>query len=105
MGGLLIIGVLIELLIKLYELLTHIWPFLVAGLAVVLLWLWVVVPLLEYRAREAREARERLRHERARQQIGAIEHAATRAMLGIAEAGEITGRTSTEVEPRRTRPR
>jgi hypothetical protein len=91
MWGLLIIGFLIEL----YELVASIWPYLVAGVAIVALWCFVAVPLLEYRAREARD---RLRHARARQEISAIEHAATRAMFDTAQAGEVIEGTAVEID-------
>jgi hypothetical protein len=94
MWGLLLVGLLIELV----EALAPIWPFLAGGLGVVLLWFWVIVPLLEYRAREARD---RLRHERARQQISVTENAAMRAMFNVAEASDVTEGTATELEVRR----
>lgn len=93
MGGLLLIGLLIDL----YELLVSIWPFLVAGVALVALWGWVALPLLEYRAREARDG---LRHERARQEISAIERTAVRAMFDAAQAGEAIEGTATDIEAR-----
>ena len=95
MWGLLLIGLLIGLLIELYELLVSVWPYLVAGVAIVALWCWVVVPLLEYRARGARD---RLRHERARREISAIERAAIRAMFDTAQAGEVIEGTAVEID-------
>ena len=97
MWGILLVGLLVELLVKLYEFFIMAWPFLVAGLALTSLWVWVLVPFLDYRAREARD---RLRHERARQQISEIEQAAVRAMFDTAQAGEVIESTAVEIEPR-----
>jgi hypothetical protein len=93
MWGLLLIGLLIEL----FELLVSIWPYLAAGVALVAVWCLLVAPLLEYRAREARD---RLRHVRARQEISAIEHAAIRAMFEMARNADVIEGTATEIEPR-----
>jgi hypothetical protein len=93
MGGLLLIGLLIELV----ELLVSVWPLLAVGLVLIALWCWVILPLLEYRAREARD---RLRHVRARQEISAIERAAVRAVFDAAQAGEVIEGTAVEVGPR-----
>jgi hypothetical protein len=93
MGGLLLIGLVVEL----FELLVSVWPSLVVGLALILLWCWVILPLLEFRTRVTRD---RLRHVRARQEISAIERAAVRAMFDTAQAGEVIEGTAHEVEPR-----
>jgi hypothetical protein len=97
MWGLLLVGLLVEILIKLYDLLIVLWPFLAVGLALVLLWLWVLVPLLEYRAFEARD---RLRHERAQREISTIERGAIRAMFDAAQRADVIDGTATEVERR-----
>jgi hypothetical protein len=76
MGGLVIILLLI--------LAVHYWYLLVGGVVLYALWCMVIEPLRE---REAREAAERLRHERARQEIQAIGVATTWAMYQAARNG------------------
>ena len=82
MGGLVIILLLI--------LLAHYWYILVGAAALYAVWSFVIEPLRE---REAREAAERLRHERARQEIQAIGVATTWAMYQAArnDPGVIEG--------------
>jgi uncharacterized membrane protein YagU involved in acid resistance len=70
MGGLLLIWLLIKL-----------WPVLLVGLVILVLWCLVVAPL---RDREAARTRDRLRHERAQREIDHITHAAPRAMFEAA---------------------
>ncbi len=74
MGGLFLIGFLIVLFAKL-------WPFLLAALVLAFLWCFVVMPLREA---EEREARDRLRHARARQEIDRIAAATAQAMVEAA---------------------
>jgi hypothetical protein len=74
MGGLFLIGFLIVLLAKL-------WPFLLAALALAALWCFVVMSL---RKAEEREARDQLRHARARQEIDRIAAATAQAMVEAA---------------------
>jgi HAMP domain-containing protein len=79
MGGFFIILLLI--------LLAHYWYVLVGGAVLYALWSMVIEPLRE------REAADRLRHERARQEIRAIGAATTLAMYQAArnESGVIEG--------------
>jgi hypothetical protein len=89
MGGLFIIGLIILLVAKA-------WPFLLAGLVGYLLWCLVFVPARE--ARE-RELRDRVRHERARQEIDRIAAETTRAMYAAtAQPGEVIEGYAEEVE-------
>jgi HAMP domain-containing protein len=73
MGGLFILLLLI--------LLAHYWYILVGAAVLYALWRMVIEPLRE------REAAERLRHERARQEIRAIGVATTLAMYQAARSG------------------
>jgi hypothetical protein len=88
MGGLLIIGLLIIVIIKL-------WPFLLGSLAAFLFWRLVVAPI---RATQAREALDRLRHERARREIDWIAAETIRAMHTAAVRGGDGVIESTAVE-------
>jgi peptidoglycan/LPS O-acetylase OafA/YrhL len=74
MGGLLLVGLFILLAIRL-------WPFLLAALLAYLLWRCVLVPMREA---QAREVRERLRHEQARREIDRIATQTTQAMYAAA---------------------
>ncbi|HEX3510040.1 MAG TPA: hypothetical protein VHT27_02965 [Solirubrobacteraceae bacterium] len=74
MGGLLIIGLLIVLIVKL-------WPFLLAGAGMTALWLCVVSPA---RDRAAFEQRDRLRHELARREIDRVAFETSQAMVRAA---------------------
>jgi hypothetical protein len=82
MGGFFIILLLL--------LLIHYWYVLVGGAGLYALWCMVIEPLRE---REASEAAERLRHERAREEIRAIGVATTLVMYQAArnESGVIEG--------------
>jgi hypothetical protein len=82
MGGFFIILLLI--------LLAHYWYVWVGGAALYAMWSMVIEPARE---REVRETAERLRHERARQEIRAIGVATTLAMYQAArnESGVIEG--------------
>jgi ribose 1,5-bisphosphokinase PhnN len=95
-----LIGLLVDLLVAFYEFVLPGLVFLFPPLAVWLLWGWVVAPRLDYRARERRD---RLRHELARQQIRDIERAAVRSMFNVAHAGEVIEGTAAEIEPTRRR--
>ena len=89
MGGLLLIGLLILLVVKL-------WPFFVAAAVLFLIWRFVIAPANDARAREVRE---RLRHERARQEIERIASETTRAMYTAAtRSGEIIEGHAEEVQ-------
>lgn len=81
MGGLLLIGLLVELCV----LLAKLWPVLVTWLVLYLVWHSVIAPSREVRAREARD---RLRHERARQEIDRIAIETSRAMYEAAVQGD-----------------
>jgi hypothetical protein len=89
MGGFFILILLIFLV--------HYWYVFVGGVALYALWHLVVMPLREY---EAREARDRLRHERARYEIDQIALQTTRAMYQAArnDPGIIEG-TAEELQP------
>ena len=89
MGGFFILILLILLL--------HYWYVVVGGVALYALWCLVVAPLREY---VAREARDRLRHERARYEIDQIALETTGAMYQAARnaAGVIEG-TAEELQP------
>jgi uncharacterized membrane protein YagU involved in acid resistance len=75
MGGFFILLVLI--------LLVHYWYVVVGGVAISAFWHLVVVPLREH---EAELARDRLRHEHARQEIDRIALATTQAMCEAARS-------------------
>lgn len=62
-------------------LLVNYWFVCAGGLIAFLLWRWVIVPA---RRRGASEVADRLRHERARQEIDRIAMASTEAMLDAA---------------------
>jgi hypothetical protein len=89
MGGFFILILLIFLI--------HYWYLLAGGVALYALWHLVVVPLREY---EAEQARDRLRHERARQAIEQIALETTSAMYQAArnDPGVIDG-TAEELQP------
>ncbi len=92
MGGLLLIGLFIEL----WDLLSPLWPVLLATVAVYVVWRWVLLPKWEA---EAREAREQLRHDRARREIDRIAIETSRAMYDAAlTRGEVIEGTCEEVE-------
>jgi hypothetical protein len=92
MGGLLLIGLLIEL----WNLLTELWPVLVAMLVLYGLWRWVALPAWDARAREARD---RLRHEQARREIDRIALEASRAMYDAAlNQGDVIEGTAVEID-------
>jgi hypothetical protein len=90
MGGLLLIGLLIILMVKL-------WPFLVAGVVVWGLWRFGIAPV-----REAcvRERGEQLRHAQARRDINRMA-AETRRAMHAAAARDGTAVEDTSVEVRR----
>ena len=95
MGGLLIIGLFIELC----ELVAKLWPALAVGVVLYISWRWLVVP-----AREARalEVRDRLRHERARREIDRIALEASRAMYDAAWSNsDVIEGTAVELEVQR----
>ena len=83
MWALLLIWVLVGLVIRLFELLVDVWPFVVLAMAAIVFWCRVIAPGLEYRAREARD---RLRHEQARRQIDRIAFETSQAMHEAAVA-------------------
>lgn len=90
---LLIVGLAIDL----WHLLSGLWPLLLVVAMLWLLWRLVVLPLVEARAHAARD---RLRYERARQEIDRIALETTRAMYAAAtRGGEVIEETATEVEP------
>lgn len=92
MWGLLLVGLLIEL----WDLVTELWPVLVAMLALYGLWRWVALPAWDARAREMRD---RLRHEQARREIDRIALEASRAMYGAASRhDEVIEGTAVEVD-------
>jgi hypothetical protein len=92
MGGLLLIGLLIEL----WDLLSPLWPFLLGAVAVYVIWRWVLLPKWEA---EARAAREQMRHERARREIDRIAIETSRAMYDAALGrGEVIEGTAVEVD-------
>jgi predicted tellurium resistance membrane protein TerC len=94
MGGMLLIGLLIELC----ALVVEVWPLVVAAFALWLLWRLVILPSREARARERRD---RLRHERARREIDRIATETRRAMYGAAALhGDIIEGTAVEVRDR-----
>lgn len=89
MGGFFILILLIFLV--------HYWYVFAGGVALYALWRLVVMPRREY---EAREAQDRLRHERARYEIDQIALQTTRAMYQAArnDPGIIEG-TADELQP------
>jgi hypothetical protein len=87
MGGLLLVGLLVVLLAKL-------WPFLVIGLAVWALWRFGIAPVREACAREHSE---QLRHVQARRDIDRIATEARRAMHAAACDGQVIEGTAVEV--------
>jgi hypothetical protein len=89
MGGFFILILLIFLV--------HYWYVFAGGVALYALWRLVVMPRREY---EAREAKDRLRHERARYEIDQIALQTTRAMYQAArnDPGIIEG-TADELQP------
>jgi hypothetical protein len=104
MWALLLVWVLVELLIRLFEFLVEVWPRVVLAVILALSWFRVIRPVLEYRAQESGE---RLRHARARREIDRIAFETSRAMHEAAVAhGGFTGRagviegTATELEVR-----
>ncbi len=91
MGGMLLVGFLIELC----ALVVEIWPFVVGALALWLFCRWVVLPARDARLRETRD---RLRHERARREIDRIALETSRAMYDAAlNQGDVTRGTVVEV--------
>jgi hypothetical protein len=90
---LLIIGLAIDL----WHLLSGLWPLLLVVAMLWLLWRLLALPLMEARAHAARD---RLRHERARQEIDRIALETSRAMYAAAtHSGDVIEGTATEVEP------
>jgi hypothetical protein len=88
MGGLFLIGLLV--------LFSKLWPLVLAGLALLLLWWFVIGPLRDARAREVRD---HMRHEQARREIDRIAAETTRAMYQAASAtGEVIDGSAMEVE-------
>ena len=75
------------------------WPFLVVALVLYGMWRWGIAP---YRRAQAREAHERLRHARARQEIDDITFATARAMYEAAATahGEVIEGSCQEVGQR-----
>jgi hypothetical protein len=75
------------------------WPIVVAALVLYGVWRWGVAP---YREAQARQAREHLRHARARQEIDDIALATARAMCEAAAAtqGGVIEGSAIEVGPR-----
>ena len=91
---LLIVGLAIDL----WHLLIDLWPFVVAMAVLGLLFRWIVLP-----ARDARlqEARDHLRHERARREIDRITIETRRAMYDAAlRHGDVIEGTAVEVSDR-----
>ena len=102
MASIHLMGLLISLLHALYEFVLPGLVFLLPPIALLLLWSRVIVPMLEYRAQEARD---RLRHERARREIDRIATEAGRAMHeavirhgGFSDPGDTIEGTATELE-------
>jgi hypothetical protein len=91
---LLIVGLAIDV----WHLLVGLWPLLVVVVALSLLCRWVVLPTRDARVQDARD---RLRHERARREIDRIALEAERAMYVAAEArGDVIEGTAVEVTDR-----
>lgn len=89
---------LVGLLIIVWELLTEIWPLLLSGLAMCLLARWVAIPVA---LAAATDARDRLRHERARRQIDRIASQTSRTMLDAALArAEVVERRAMKIRDR-----
>jgi hypothetical protein len=90
---LLIVGLAIDL----WHVLSGLWPLLLVVAMLWVLWRLVALPLMEARAHAARD---RLRHEQARQEIDRIALETSRAMYAAAtRGGEVIEGTATEVEP------
>jgi predicted cobalt transporter CbtA len=88
MIGLFLIGLLIVLFSKL-------WPLLLMGLVLLVLWSLVIAPARKVREREVLD---RLRHEQARREIDRIAAETTRAMYAAAhESGDVIEGTAVEV--------
>jgi hypothetical protein len=88
MGGLLLIGLLALLVIKL-------WPYVLALVVLGVTWRFLVVPIREA---QAREQRDRLRHEEARREIDRIAVETTRVMRAAAQRGDVIEATAVDVE-------
>lgn len=75
------------------------WPFLVAALVLYGVWCWGIGP---WREAQARQARERLRHARARREIDEIAFATARTMYEAAttSSSEVIEGTAREVQRR-----
>jgi hypothetical protein len=94
MGGLLLIGLLIEL----WELITRIWPVLLIAFLVYLFGRWVLLPAWDERAQEMRD---QLRHEQARREIDRITLEASQAMCDAAlRSGDFIEGTAVEIKRR-----
>jgi hypothetical protein len=91
---LLIIGLAIDL----WHLLVELWPFVVVVAALGLFFRWIVLPARDARLREARD---HLRHQRARREIDRITIETRRAMYDSAlHHGDVIEGTAVEVSDR-----
>jgi hypothetical protein len=91
---LLIVGLAIDL----WHLLVDLWPFVAVVAVLGLLFRWIVLPV---RDAQLRDARDRLRHERAQREIDRIAIETRRAMYDAAlRHGDVIEGTAVEVKDR-----
>jgi site-specific recombinase len=66
----------------------HYWYVVLGGIALWVSGLWLLETWRDYRAVQAREAADRLRHEQARREIRQITAATTQAMIELTRRGK-----------------